>query len=126
MPNAPKLPKNKKYQALIDHLESLGNGEKDPARRHLGICVELQEFLGGDLWREIKPDIRTVFTLWPKYSGDIKYPVRHSRLSPSEAYGLVDDLWDVSTQYGRDRRELALFLADTIRGPASGLLPANI
>jgi len=87
---------------VIDKLVSTANNHEFVSR--YGICDILPyDFL---------PVFEKAYVLWPKYSGNLNYPVPHPKLHPREAYETVYDVWDVDTEYGRDRRELALWFAD--------------
>jgi len=50
-----------------------------------------------------------VMRMWPKRSGAFSYPVPHPTIAPMIAYDTCD-LWDKSTEYGRNRWELLGFL----------------
>jgi hypothetical protein len=101
---------NKKYkETIIAHLKKLGTGEIKPKKWVFGICRELDEVcnIGGD------PLVRNYAADWPKFSGHSTFPVPHSRKSATDAFIYTSNLWE-ATQYGDDRRELCLFLADRL------------
>jgi hypothetical protein len=96
------------YVDLIAHLKALGNGTQAPVSKHCGICYDVKTNFGYGV-RDMTNDL---MHQWPKYSGDDTYPVPHDKLNPHSAYDL-DDLW-ADDQYGDDRRELCLFLANAL------------
>jgi len=53
-----------------------------------------------------------LMSIWPLHSGNKAYPVPSSRpdLSPGDAYHINCARWDSTTQYGRDRRRLLLWM----------------
>jgi hypothetical protein len=50
---------------------------------------------------------------WPNYSDNWEYAVPHPTLKPDEAYNTVE-LW-ADDEYGDNRRELCLWLADQLK-----------
>ncbi len=96
-------------QDMVDHLRALGNGVADPAVIILGICRELQEFFN-EGYNAVVPFYKD----WPKYSGERSYPVPYRLKSALWAFFSEPNLWSIDTQYGRDRRELCIFLADSV------------
>lgn len=50
------------------------------------------------------------FKRWPKFSGDIEYPVPHPERRPREAYDKSLRMWERDTEYGKNRWELLEFI----------------
>ena len=85
-----------------------------------GICVELRSSLGslvnyGYPATTIFEAAKGLMQEWPNYSGDPAYPIsdKNSLLSPGEQYAEARrelKVWDSSTEYGRLRHELLLFM----------------
>lgn len=96
---------------LIEHLRGLGNRDIDPVGQSWGVCDEIDEFadyLTCDRCKDIMRD-------WPKRVdyGDGGFFVPHPFLSPYTAFMHTDDLWEDS-EYGDNRRELCLWLAEQL------------
>ena len=90
------------------HLRKLGSIELKAMHPGLGICFEVQRLVSYQ---------NTVFIVrlmgkWPKATGTAGYPVPHPELSPPHAF-LSVNLW-AADEYGDNRRELCLWLADEI------------
>jgi hypothetical protein len=96
---------------LVGLLRDLRKIEKDMQDREkwsdLGICNRVSE----------KDLLRSLFPMWPLFSGSPNFPV------PSEEYGVVDafmeataaEMWDRETsRYAALRWELLEFLIDTL------------
>lgn len=66
-----------------------------------------------------KMDVRCwLVSQWPKFSGDVVYPIPYSEEGESVCESWAYDnlpKWDVTTQYGRDRRELLQFMINTTK-----------
>ena len=90
---------------IVEHLRKLGRGEVELVDWEFGICKELSAMFHYEIPKKY-------FEAWGKYSGDKIFPVPHETLEPSEAFDLPD-LW-ADDQYGNDRRELCLHLAECI------------
>ena len=88
---------------------------RDTERSEFGICLNFEDLLDRE-WVLIDSDelIQGIAATWPKFSGDISYPVPHASLSPEEAYSKTNNLWDKRTRYGQDRRELLEFIIATL------------
>lgn len=101
-------------QELAQHLRDLGNGVIKPRHTSEGICRELQILVNED---RISPRQRIYISIlmrgWPKHSGSLTYPVRHSWLISETAYHDTNNLWD-NDEYGNNRRELCIWLADEL------------
>jgi len=124
---------------LADFLDDLSvNGHS--CYEDCGICENVDSTIYGGCrtydW------MKEAFKLWPKYSGNQKYPVPISlevlkdipslknpetirttrqrfmtlnEMSAERFCFYYKDKWDANTQYGKDRRELCTFLANLIR-----------
>ena len=55
-----------------------------------------------------------MFFQWSKYSCSQAYPVPHELYDSKDAFYHASNLWDITTQYGRDRRELCGWFADRL------------
>jgi hypothetical protein len=86
------------------HEELLYLKERGPRDRANGICANITK--GYEL------QLMKLFKMWPKFSGSLLYPVPHSGIGASLAYNTIQDLWDKSTEYGRDRWEFLDFLIE--------------
>lgn len=93
---------------LIKELRKIESGELTPTT---GLCavIEFNGFMGDTTIEKC----RDYMEEWPKYSGSSMYPVPHVEFEPYHAF-VVCDKYDSSTQYGRDRRELAGYIADRL------------
>ena len=109
--------KNKNRLELIGHLENLGLGLAQPIAKQYGICHEMRMLAAVEIWPHTKTEIDSLLRQWDKFSGNDKYPVPHDGYDcPEHAFNYAEsEMWDSSTQYGRDRMELCLFLADQMR-----------
>jgi len=111
-----------KNKELIDSLRKIANDPEFESRT--GICMFISHN-DGDL-----ADFLEACQEWPKYSGYMIYPVTTASV-PEQGTGEVSRmtyeeelcdlyetaqkrgrLWDPTTEYGRNRRELALWYAD--------------
>lgn len=90
-------------------LREWGDGEKPPKLRY-GICESLACVAlgrrGYSLVRELSP-------FWHLYSGNKEYPVKGRDRSPVDEFWYYRGLW-AANEYGDNRRDLCLFLADEI------------
>lgn len=74
-----------------------------------GLC-----FMLTSLESEVVCDI---FASWPKYSGRTRFPVQHPEMPPNIAYteeSYKGNLYDTTTEYGRNRLELAEFIRQAL------------
>jgi len=98
--------------ALANHLEKLGKGTIEPIHKCCGLCSEIMDLFGVEAYLKIKH----LSPLWTRYSGHPLFPVPHPTITnPSIAYSSILKWGD--NQYGNSRRELCLFLAETINNP---------
>lgn len=83
---------------------------------YAGICHQLERYFLARDGRTTHPaihELKELSTRWPKFSGDIEYPVPHPGYTHGyEAYVLVLSKWD--GEYGANRRELLDWLIDTL------------
>lgn len=89
------------YEYVILHFalkELKKKVDKGNHYRHRGICGNLE------IPFNIKTSLESLFTRWPKYSGNITYPVPHQYLNPIDAYANTSDHW--VGYYGKLRIEL--------------------
>lgn len=121
-------------QAIIEHLENLGNGKTEPIDINTGLCGEL--IINGLLPRYAYHVIE-LSKNWKNFSGDVNYPIPASNydykrfsdwhefkdspepISSEKAAKLAfdnnsSDKWG-DHYYGNKRRELCLFLAKQLR-----------
>lgn len=105
------------FEKVIEHLRALGRKEVDPIDNNQGLCSELSErfYFSGDvcLTDEQLEDVQDLMNDWPKSSDEIEFPVPHPTMDPVESYCVCDDLWG-DDEYGDNRRELCLWLADEL------------
>lgn len=111
--------RNKLHKALVAVRENAvaytTNGvESDDFYSDVGICNNINNTRDIDLYTNID-DIYDLlyeaFAVWPKFSGDLDYPVPH-KYSGSAGYYRNTNKWDITTQYGKDRMELLEFMID--------------
>lgn len=81
--------------------------------QYRGICGVLSEKLGSHKYKELLPWLLKQFMRWPKFSGQMHYPVPHPIASADDAYDRCDHYTE-STEYGDNRRELVNFLIDKL------------
>ena len=91
---------------IIEHLEKLGGGEIQPDDVDSGICYALFDRFGSEM-----PTY--TFKSWPKFTGNLLYPVPLEDEDPKMAYD-YKDLWS-NDDYGDNRRELCLHIASELR-----------
>lgn len=92
---------------VVNHLRLLGKGKILPENIRCGICSEILHKEGLNLYA-------FDFSLWPKFSGDLHFPIPGCKGINSEEYYYFEyktDKWG-DNQYGDLRRELCLWLAD--------------
>jgi hypothetical protein len=78
--------------------------EDGTIHRWSGLCYNLECQGYHDTQSE---ELRSLFRSWPKFSGDIEYPVHGGIKNMARyVYGATDNLWDQKTTYGRNRLEL--------------------
>ncbi len=115
-------------QEIIDHLRKLGKGEILPDNDHTGICNDLAKVFN----RGISWDVTKLASKWPKYSGSENFPIpTPSYFDGGEdiAYLCYDNnssmsMWQ-DDEYGDNRRELCLFLADCLEKEYAFMLDAT-
>lgn len=104
-------------EEIISHLRKLGKGEILPRSNVSGICADLKTVFNADICWEV----RKLIPAWPKYSGCYAFPIpapKGHEGDESDAY--IDYNKDSSSsiwqddEYGDNRRELCLFLADCL------------
>ncbi len=96
------------YAYLIDMMVSLrDNGPEDET---LGICWHVLGEGDTENSKVIRKWLEKQFNEWPKFSGNVKYPVPHCKLAPQMAYNHTYDVY--KGEYGNDRMELLDFLID--------------
>jgi hypothetical protein len=94
-------------------LEELAAGKRKPSSPFYGLCWEMVQL---DFSVEIREFILIQLAPeWPKFSGDILFPIPHYKLPPIDAYVMTRNLWNPRTEYGRDRLELCGWLAKQLR-----------
>lgn len=91
---------------VVDHLRDLGEGTIQPQQKNIGICPILT--LEFDVW-----DLYDSFEQLPGFSGHRVFPIKHPTLDPMYAYLNSKNLW-ADDEYGDNRREACLYLADWI------------
>jgi len=90
-------------------LEALKTIHKDP---HVtcGICIQLEHLLAHVRDKEgWSSKIKALFAAWPRYSGNIDYPVPHPAKDPQQAYNETENMWNRRTKYGQARWDLLEF-----------------
>lgn len=83
---------------LLERLRTLRDA--GPKFCHVGICGNIGTVSGGD-----EEHLAVLFRSWPKFSGNVVYPVPGvDRMTPSAAWARIHDVW--VGEYGALRREL--------------------
>lgn len=73
-----------------------------------GLCSYLIEF---------GHDVQGIIKQWPGHSGNEDHPVPHPDYNPVEAYRRRDvKKYDLSTEYGRNRLSLLMYIIEQTRG----------
>lgn len=94
-------------ETLLDQLRRMAVG--DVAQRCYGICSNVSRAFEPKVHQqEVMPLLRRAYRVWPKWSGDLDYPVPHPSLGCMGAYANTLDLW--AGEYGETRMELVHFL----------------
>ena len=85
----------------------------DGSEEKSGICVMFLDITYKCLADELAR-CGVSWTTWPKYSGDIEYPVPHPELLPKIAYYKTrgEHMWD--DEYGANRMELLDWLIEQL------------
>ena len=104
---------NEETKARLREILAVIRERRTDTRR--GICWHMHTALGEiDIAltqrRKVNNWVRDAFSEWPKSSGDNHYPVPDGDMNPEVAFDNTEDLWDPSTEYGRNRYELLDFL----------------
>lgn len=99
----------KKTKRLIRLLEDIGNEIVIPARPMFGLCFFIKKIDRSSIERCTR-----LMAEWPEGTGSIDYPVPHPEMDSREAYedAYVIDMYQ--GQYGQNRRDLALYLAEEL------------
>lgn len=98
-------------QQIINCLQLMAIGVN--IDRNYGICENLHLFcVEHDIPLHGFAFVRFVSPLWPKFSGDIFYPVPFKEWVASDAYCNIP-LWE--GEYGKSRKELCMFLANQLQ-----------
>lgn len=96
---------------IAKHLINLGNGDVEPNNGIGGICHDIwMTFDFIQRLTEAEQLVKSYAQGWLKHSGDPLFPVPRKDLP---ANGALWKPW-ANTQYGNDRRELCLFIAQKI------------
>ena len=92
---------------IASHLEGLANKTIKPLYWNSGLCREL---------RFLKTSIRDLvdIRMWPKFSGDINYPITTGSKTPEFEYNYTIGKWK-DDEYGNARRELCAWIASQLR-----------
>jgi hypothetical protein len=90
---------------LLQSLETVKkNLEYDNIVKWAGLCYNLELVGFSDTQGK---ELRSLFRSWPKFSGDIEYPVHGGiKNMAKHVYGTTGNLWNQKTTYGRNRLEL--------------------
>lgn len=105
------------YGDMVQAFKNVIDGKRD---NMTGICANFEKALsavarGSDgAIREAEEIMRDTFKKWPKFSGDTCYPVPHPEKGAIFAYDTTYHLWEVGTEYGDNRFELARFCVDEL------------
>lgn len=109
-------------RALLEAMfecERLGVHGSEVVAQDLGLCAQLcrviRENSGSD-WHKADGEIHAIFRIWPKFSGNPRFPVPMKGIEASAAYYLAtsSEMW-YQGQYAEDRRELCRHVAAEIR-----------
>ncbi len=88
----------------------------------VGICHHIHNFYGNRQVspKELSEEYEKLFRMWPKFSGNIQFPVSGiDGMSAEESYVYTKNLWRQSSQYGRDRMELLDFMISQLESQLS-------
>ncbi len=93
-------------EAMLEKMLSM-RADGYPECAVVGLCSNLSTgYYADELW------LQEAFRAWPKFSGEIQYPVPHPTQSPEQAYLGSCDPWGRENEYGRNRWELLDFLIE--------------
>lgn len=99
---------SERQKEIVNYLRELGREEREVPEVARGIC--------GNLLDEYEYEVRSsVFAMWPKFSGDRRFPVpsTDSSLTAEQMFSVFSDAEDLWTgEYGQLRKDLCLWLAD--------------
>lgn len=84
-----------------------------------GICYNMENYMCDsdvaakyfEVRKEVWELMHEAFEAWPKFSGELDFPVPGEYDCWTE-YNTTKDKWDLATQYGKDRMELLEFMID--------------
>lgn len=80
-----------------------------------GLCWHVRDSVSALPVEEVVQGwLAVTFYTWPKFSGNIDYPVRSYPSTPKDAYQSRLGFYDTSKAYGRRRLELAQYLLDNL------------
>ena len=106
---------DERLESIAEILESWAEGQLIPADCDAGICYNLRlQFPAYP--SDIMGLVPSAVQSWAEFSGDVRYPVQHERVSPESAYTacLAVTKWG-DDAYGQARRRLCQHVADWIR-----------
>ena len=94
---------------IANYLECLANGTITPKNENCGLCKELWYIFG------VKTTDLVDIRMWPKFSGNIKFPITING-KPQIEYEYIYDCnkWG-DDEYGNVRRELCAWIASKLR-----------
>lgn len=108
---------NNELELLL--LEALYSIKAEPGYRTCGICDNVEcllDELDEDDERKVNRILRDLFVSWPKFSGDIIYPIKAPGYQTGEASYLSEEnhnKWE--GEYGNLRKELLDFLINSLK-----------
>jgi hypothetical protein len=101
--------------------------EVGPVDEYCGICHNLSTMTDGikeksyvyDEWYYSEELLHELFETWPKFSGDIEYPIPYldGEMTPRQAYKNIENLW--KGPYGDLRKELLDHCINELEGELS-------
>ncbi len=103
---------------VVQHLRALADGDMDPFNPNLGLCYEMNK-VAYNFWFHIREfgQLSEFWEAYPGFSGSYSYPLGNGR----EDYLKASDAgtqWNVTTEYGKLRREacgaLATFIEENL------------
>ena len=106
---------DERLESIVEILESWAEGQLIPPSPCEGICYNLRlQFPAYP--SDIMGLVPSATQSWPEFSGDVRYPVQHERISPESAYTAKYDVpkWG-DDSYGQARRRLCQHVADWLR-----------
>lgn len=87
---------------------------RGPRFMYCGLCDNIYCMLEDYTYTISDNIMHKMFKMWPKFSGNIEYPIPGGRKAYTESYD-NKTLWDKSSEYGQLRWELLDFMIETLQ-----------